>query len=549
VITTLKKIFFAFSRGERFAFLAALFFVAASSLGLSIIFVTKKTVVVPTSGGDYTEGIAGQPAYLNPILASTEADKTLVRLLFTNLNELSDKVTPDQKGKIWDVRLKENIFWSDGEKLTSDDVIFTIQKIQDSDTKSPLFSSWQGVIPQRLSELEIQLKLTSPYAFFPENLKNLYILPKHLFAETPATNWNLSRYNLQPVGSGPYAFASYENRPDGFITFYHLKANTRYFRAKPLITSFNLEFFPNAGELIQSFNAGQIDGFTGIGPNDISNIKRSYEEYPFALPSYYAVFFNQNQNLALQDRRVRQALDAGVDRNAILAAALNGKGTVSQGPVSFLAADNQLGPDTTSVESANRILDNDGWSINASTSFRQKRTKNTAVDLKFTLTVPQVSFLRDTAKELQAEWQKIGVKVDINLISPTETANDVIKNRNYQAILFGNVLNPGSDLFAFWHSSQRFYPGLNLSLYSNARADRLMMDIRQNSDAALRGKELSDLQNLILNDYPAIFLYSPYYGYFTRKDLHGVNPGLIDEPADRFQNVSEWYLKTARVLK
>ena len=75
------------------------------------------------------------------------------------------------------------------------------------------------------------------------------------------------------------------------------------------------------------------------------------------------------------------------------------------------------------------------------------------------------------------------------------------------------------------------------------------LDIRQNSDAALRGKELSDLQNLILNDYPAIFLYSPYYGYFTRKDLHGVNPGLIDEPADRFQNVSAWYLKTARVLK
>lgn len=547
--TILKKIFFVFSRKERLVFWAALFFVVASSLGLTLIFVTQKTLVVPTSGGDYTEGIAGQPAYLNPILASTEADKTLVRLLFANLDELADKVTQSQNARTWDVRLKENILWSDGEKLTSDDVIFTIQKIQDPDTKSPLFSSWQGVIPQRSSELEVQLKLTSSYAFFPENLKNLHILPKHLFAETPATNWNLSRYNLQPVGSGPYAFASYESRPDGFITLYHLKANTRYFKTKPLITNFNLKFFPNADELVKSFNAGQVDGFAGIGPNDISNIKRSYEEYSFTLPSYYAVFFNQNQNLALQDGKVREALDAAVDRNTVLAAALNEKGIISRGPISFPSSHIQSASNTLSLESANRILNNNGWNINASTSLRQKKIKKTAIDLKFTLTVPQVSFLVDTAKELQKEWLKIGVAIDINIASPEQTASDIIKNRNYQAILFGNVLNPDSDLFAFWHSSQRFYPGLNLSLYTNAKADRLMADIRQNPDASLREKKLSDLQNLILNDHPAIFLYSPYYLYFTRKDLQGVNPGLIDELTDRFQNVSEWYLKTARVLK
>ena len=549
MITILKKIFFAFSRGERPVFWTALFLVAGSSLGLVLIFITQKTVVVPTSGGDYTEGIAGQPAYINPILASTEADKTLVRLLFANLNELADNVTPSQDAKTWDVRLKENIFWSDGEKLTSDDVIFTIQKIRDPETKSPLFSSWQGITPQRMSELEIQLKMTNPYAFFSENLENLHILPKHLFVETPAANWNLSRYNLQPVGSGPYAFASYENRPDGFITRYRLKANERYFKAKPMITNFNLEFFPNAGELIQSFNTGQIDGFAGIGPNDISNIKRSYEEYAFTLPSYYAVFFNQNQNLALQDGKVREALDAAVDRNAILAVALDGKGNVSQGPVSFLSSDIQPASSTASLELANRILDNNGWRINSSSSIRQKKIKNTPVDLEFTLTVPQVSFLVDTAKELQAEWLKAGIKVDINLIPLEQTANDIIKNRNYQAILFGNVLNPDSDLFAFWHSSQRFYPGLNLSLYNNAKADRLMTDIRQNPDASLREKELSELQALIPNDHPVIFLYSPYYLYFTRKDIYGVSSGLIDEPADRFQNVSEWYLKTARVLK
>lgn len=549
MITILKKIFFVFSHRERLIFLGALFLVAASSLGLILNFVAQKTVVVPTSGGDYTEGMAGQPTSLNPILASTESDKSLVRLLFSNLNELSDKITSEQNGQSWNVRLKENLFWSDGEKLTSDDVIFTVQKIQDPDAKSPLLPSWQGIIPQRMSELEVQFKLTTPYAFFPENLKGLYMLPKHLFAETPATNWRLSRYNLEPVGSGPYKSDSYESRADGFITFYHLKANNYYFKTKPFITNFNLEFFPNAGELIQSFNAGQIDGFADIEPSDVSHIKRSYEEYVFSRPSYYAVFFNQNQNAALQDRKVREALDAAVDRNAVLAVALNGKGIINRGPISILSPVIQSTSGTVSLESANQILDDDGWNINSSTSIRQKKIKKTAVDLEFTLTVPQVSFLVDTAKELQAEWQKIGIKVDVNLVSPEQTTNDVIKNRNYQAILFGNVLNPTADLFAFWHSSQRFYPGLNLSLYNNAKADRLIMDIRQNPDASLRGEKLSDIQNLILNDHPAIFLYSPYYLYFARKDLLGVNPGPIDEPAGRFQNVSEWYLKTARVLK
>lgn len=545
--TFLKKIFYAFSRTERVVFITALVFALFSSVALASIFIKEKTVVVPATGGNYTEGMLGQPLHINPVTASGETDKSLVRLLFSSLSDISDKITSDKTGKNWDIRLKENIRWSDGEKLTSDDVIFTIQKIQDSDSGSPLASSWTGVGVSRVSELELQITLGSPYSFFDQNLKELYIAPKHLFAEAAAGNWNLSKYNLQPVGSGPYSFDSYEVRDDGFIMAYHLKPNKFYFASKPLISEFNLKFFKDAKALINSFNAGRIDGFA-VDSGQATGIKRPYEAHNFFLSSYYAVFFNQGQNIALQDKRVRQVLNLAIDRNELVNEILNGDGEPRLGPISSSLLQNQDQSGSFSIAEANKILDDAGWS-NTDSNVRQKSIKNAKVNLELNLTVPQIPFLEKTAGKLKNYWLKIGVKTNIAAISPEDISGDTVKIRNYQAILFGNMLNPSTNLFAFWHSSQRFYPGLNLSLYNNKQADGLITAINQETDAGKRTAEIQNLENTISGDYPAAFLYSPYYVYFSRKDLQGVQAGLISEQADRFANVGGWYLKTARSLK
>jgi len=547
VFIILKKIYFAFSRAERVAFLTALILAFSSSVSIGSILLNQKTVVVPARGGNYTEGILGQPAHINPVTASTEADKSLVKLLFADLGNLADKITVDKSGKIWNIRLKENIRWSDGEKLTSDDVIFTIQKIQDPDSGSTLSSGWQGAGASRISELELQITLGNPYSFFLQNLRGLNVIPKHLFAETPVGNWRLSRYNLQPVSSGPYSFDSYEVREDGFITAYHLKPNKLYSTGSPLISEFNLKFFPDAGQLIHAFNLGQVDGFA-IGAGEASGIMRPYETHDFSLPSYYAIFFNQGQNLALQDKNVRRALSVSTDRKGLVSDILNGNGEARFGPFSpSLLSDSQNQADF-SLETANGILDNGGWIISSSTT-RQKTIKGAKVNLEFNLTVPQIPFLIKTAERLRSDWAKIGIKANLISMAPEEISSDMVKNRNYQAILFGNMPNPPADLFAFWHSSQRFYPGLNLSLYNNKQADGMITDIDQNSDDSKRALEIQNLQNLIAGDYPAIFLYSPYYEYFSRKDLQGVQAGLINEFTDRFSNVVGWYMKTARSLK
>ena len=163
--------------------------------------------------------------------------------------------------------------------------------------------------------------------------------------------------------------------------------------------------------------------------------------------------------------------------------------------------------------------------------------------------VPQIQFLTDAAETIKADWEKIGVKLDLVKLNPNDISEDVIKNRNYQMLLFGNILKNNPDIFSFWHSSEKFYPGLNLSLFQNKKADEAIEVIRKEMDIEKRIAKVGDLQGIIKDETPAIFLFSPYYLYVSIKDLNGLDGRSLVTPSDRFKNVNEWFLETSRVLK
>jgi peptide/nickel transport system substrate-binding protein len=397
--------------------------------------------------------------------------------------------------------------------------------------------------------LEVQFTLTNPYAFFGDTLKNLYILPKHIFADAPPGNWHLSDYNLKPIGSGSYKFAAYDKNVDGFISSYQLGSWDGTSGAHPLIQNFDLKFFTNENSLVQSFNAGTIDGFGNASPEDISSLNRSYNTSLWPTSGYYAVFFNQSKNLALQDVLVREALSVAVDRNTLIDAALGGNATPSYGPVPRDAAYFSAIPVVTSSASfATSLLDKEGW-ITGSSSFRSKLVGKSVIPLQINLTVPQIDFLAKTADYLHEAWQAIGVQVNVIPESSNDIVNNAIVNRSYESLLFGNVLGPSSDLYSFWDSSQDFAPGLNLSIYNNSSVNTLIESARQNLNTATTGQDLSSAQIKIAADYPAVFLYSPDYVYVTDKNVQGISTRLLTDPSDRFLQIGTWYLNTARVLK
>ncbi len=514
-------------------------------------FINTNTVAVPAESSNYTEGVIGQPKFINPVIANSDIDRDLSRILYSSLADLMDHYTIADDGKTWDVFLKSDLLWSDNSPLTSDDVVFTVETIQDSEARSPLFTTWQGIIVNRISELEIEFNLRNPYAFFPDNLNELKIIPKHIFGNIPAANLKLSGYNLEPVGSGPYKYSNYSLRKDGFITQYTFTINPEYSGKKPFIKNISINFYQGQDELINAFNSRKIDGFGNLNPINADKIKISHKITELKMPRYYAIFINQNTNEALKDINVRNALNISIDKNKLINDIFNGKAEIVNQPITSTidGFDSQVGVVNFSTENASELLEKNGWKLNPDTAIREKKVGKNIIKLELQLIVPQIQFLTDTAEKIKTDWEKIGVKLEIIKLNPSDITEDVIKSRNYQMLLFGNILRNNPDIFSFWHSSEKFYPGLNLSLYQNKEVDDLIESIRKEVDPEKRKISVQKLQTTITSDTPALFLFSPYYLYVSNKNFGGLDGKVLITPSDRFNNINEWYLQTSRALK
>ncbi len=545
------QVFQSLTKKEKRALIAAFAIFLISGILWIGYFIGTNTVPVPTKSSKYSEGVVGQPKFINPIIANSDIDRDLSQIVYADLTDLMDHYTISDDGKTWDVFLKNDLLWSDNSPLTSDDVVFTVETIQTSEAHSPLFTTWQGIVANRISELEIEFNLRNPYAFFLDNLQDLKIIPKHIFGSIPASNLKLSGYNLEPVSSGPYKYSSYSLRKDGFITDYNFEINTNYNGKKPYIQNINIKFFQGSDEIIDAFNSRKINGFGNIDPNNISKIKISHKLIELKMPRYYAVFFNQNMSEGLKDINVRNALNSSIDKNQIIKDVFSGKAeTVNQPLTSSTEGYNdQIGQVEFSLEKSADLLEKNGWKINSDTGIREKKIGKNTIKLDFQMIIPQIQFLTDTAEKIKDNWKQIGVNVELIKLNPNDINEDVIKTRDYQMLLFGNILKNNPDIFSFWHSSEKFYPGLNLSLYQNKTVDTLIESIRKEINPEKRKSNIEKLQISITGDIPAAFLFSPYYLYITDKDFGGLNGKTLITSSDRFKNINEWYMETGRALK
>jgi peptide/nickel transport system substrate-binding protein len=175
-------------------------------------------------------------------------------------------------------------------------------------------------------------------------------------------------------------------------------------------------------------------------------------------------------------------------------------------------------------------------------------SQNEAIPLQFTLTTINQPQLVKVAEYLKNYWKEIGVLVEIKAVEFSEL-KEIIKNRNYDALLYGQALGAVPDLYPFWHSNQVFDPGLNLADYKNKDADQLLKDARETLSAELKKEKYEKLQNIILNDVPALFLYNSDYIYWASEKIKGISTERIIDPAKRFSNIENWYIKTKRTWK
>src|SRR3989344_319891 len=169
--------------------------------------------------------------------------------------------------------------------------------------------------------------------------------------------------------------------------------------------------------------------------------------------------------------------------------------------------------------------------------------------LKITLHTLNEYPLKETAEALKQQWEDKGISVELKIQTSLDLERDTIKPRNYEALLFGEILGLIPDPFPFWHSSQKRDPGLNLTGYENKEVDKLLEQARKEVDAEKRKESLEKLQTSLLKDIPAIFLYDTNYLYVTSPSIKGIKGALIADPSQRFSSVTKWYINTARAWK
>jgi len=157
--------------------------------------------------------------------------------------------------------------------------------------------------------------------------------------------------------------------------------------------------------------------------------------------------------------------------------------------------------------------------------------------------------LIQVATILKKQWEQLGVEVEIKTFDINTLEREVLRERNFEALLFGEVLGSIIDPFPFWHSSQKGELGLNLANYENKSGDKLLEDNRQSLDEKERKETLEQFQDLLIEDSPVVFLYNPDYIYFTSSEIKGINGNIIIDPSKRFTNIDEWYIKTKRVWR
>ena len=547
---------------ERWLVLGLFFVILFSLMSLAVKDYLDKTEALPDYGGTYEEGIIGQPRFLNPVLAQiNDADRDLTQIIFSSLlkHDGRGNLIPDlaknyeikENGLVYEFFLKENIKWHDGETLTADDIVFTINTIQNPEYKSPLRINWNGVKVEKIDDYAVRFKLNNIYAPFLHNM-TVGILPKHLWAGISAQNFHLAQYNHEPVGSGPYKFKELKQNKSGVIQSIELKKNKDFYLKDPYIENLIFEFFQNEETAIQALNKKQVDGLNFFSAAQQSKIQnKSANIYRINLPRYYAVFFNQTKTKVLSDKTARLALAYATDKKEIIEKILNNEGLVADSPLlpNSLGYTKEIKIYDFAPEHAKNILRADGWKDTDGDGILEKKINNENLKFEITLVTADWPELIKAANLIKEQWGKIGAKINLEIAGLGAIQEDYIRPREYQAILFGEVLGSDPDPFAFWHSSQKRDPGLNLALYDNEKIDKVLEEARQNLDKKIRIEKYEEFQKLLVDDVPAVFLYSPAYLYPVNKKVKGVSLENLPLPSYRFSQIENWYIKTKRVEK
>jgi peptide/nickel transport system substrate-binding protein len=309
----------------------------------------------------------------------------------------------------------------------------------------------------------------------------------------------------------------------------------------------DLKYFQNEEDLVEAFANKEINASVFLPANAINDFEdENIQVISKPIPRIFGIFFNQNRSSALRDPAVREALNISIDRNRIIEEVLGGYGVPTSKAVlvdksGLESSDANLNnSSTSSLSLAHDILIKGGWKQNA-TGFWEKEIDKSTELLSITIKTSNTGLFEKTANIVADEWRKLGVEVQIEQYEQSGLVESVIRTRDFQALLFGLDINRTEDMYPFWHSSQKDDPGLNISQYTNITVDNLLKKAKTAKDQTERDKVITEINHIISQEIPAIFLFAPNMTYVIDKDISVASMNKLDKPSDRFMNINDWH--------
>jgi peptide/nickel transport system substrate-binding protein len=525
----------------------------AQTRGLSSYYQTP----TPIPGGNYTEGMVGAFSNANPIYATDLVDASVSKLVFSGLltydeqnqlvGDLAESIAANERGTVYTVKLKPNLTWHDGKPLTSADVLFTYQVIQNPDAQSPFYTSWQGVTVAAPDPATVTFTLPNSLASFPTSLTN-GIIPKHLLEGVVMADMRSVAFNTSnPVGSGPFMWqavqvsgGSLDDREEQVA----LKAFPQYHRGEPKLNSFVIRSFRNPQRLVEAFEKRELDAAVGLSEVPVQlREDGGIRRYNMLLTAEVMTFFRLSHPL-FTDLKVRKGLVQAIDQVSLMQQ-LNYPTVLVREPLLY----GELGYNGAFIQPgydparAGQWFDEAGWPLGAD-GYRHKGDAT----LGFTLSTQSSPEYDRVAKYLKEQWKAVGVKVDIIPSLDVATFQSTLASHSYEALLYGISIGSDPDVFVYWHSSQTDVLSplrLNFSEYRSPQADASLEAGRTRADPALRAVKYQPFLQAWQNDSPALGLYQPRFLYMTREPIYGLTENPLNTDADRYKNVHNWMVRTA----
>ena len=484
-------------------------------------------------GGTYTEATLGEVKSMNPLFATTSSEKVLSKLMFATISTidysghagtgLAESIRSDESGKIWTVKLREGLKWSDGEPITNEDVIFTANLIKNPTVSSIYDSNLSNVKISENEQGEIVFDLPVSYADFITAL-NFPVVPKHVLGEADPKTLIENNFSNAPVTSGAFSYNATQISA-GEEKIYYLSANPNYYLGNVMLNSFAVHTFNTKDGIIQAVNAGSVTGTAELTETEADQVTTGqFLVKKSGLNSGAFIFFNTAHDV-VKNTEMRVAIRQGIDMGKIRASAADDS-----------ALDYPLLKSQIELMNYPAIPERD---------FEAAKAKIAELSggetLHLEVATVNSGYLPGVTEAIKSELESLGFEVNVTVYEENqEFINNVVSKRSYDILVYEVELGTDPDLLPYFHSSQANSSGLNLSNYRDALVDDLLLGARDATNNEVRVKKYETFLERFVSGVPAIGIYQPNLTYYYNKNVRTFNDVQLVTALDRFTDINEW---------